>query len=285
MKRFRSLVVLSALTLVAPRPVSAEEPKGPPPIEEEHIFGFTEGTDVGQKGDLELENTTVGGFSRPGGGFAAVSNELAARYGLTDAFRASVGVLTDYHDIHGFSDIADVSRLDFSGLSSEFRFAAIPRGEAAVAGVTLSFAPYWRRVDSASGASSQNGALPLTLLLDRELIPGKLFAAANATYAPSFEQVPGGWRTDHDIEFSAAASYQIFDGVFLGGEVRRDLKYQAALYPVHGLFAGPSLFIKLSESMSVKVAWAPQIADFGSGRMNLTEYERHEALLLLVKTF
>ncbi|HYA81052.1 MAG TPA: hypothetical protein VED87_09005, partial [Methylocystis sp.] len=201
MKSLRSLAVFAALTLVAARPVLAEEPKGSPAIDAEHIFGFTEGTDIGEKGELEFENTTVGTFSRPGSPFAVVTNELDARYGLTEAFRASAGVITDYHYIHGFSDLTDVSRLDFSGLASEFRWAAIPRADAPV-GVTLSFAPYWRRIDSTSGEKYQNGALPLTLLMDRELIPGKLIAAVNATYAPTFEHVPGGGRTEHNIELS-----------------------------------------------------------------------------------
>ena len=64
-------------------------------VDTEHIFGFTEGSDIGGKGEKEFENTTIGHFGRPGS-FSVFTNEAAFRYGLVEHFRASFGVLADY---------------------------------------------------------------------------------------------------------------------------------------------------------------------------------------------
>jgi len=256
----------------------------PAAIETEHIFGFTEGSDIGDQGELEFESTTVGAFGKPGG-YAVVSNELAARYGVIQGFRAALGVLTDYHNIHDSPGLNDVSALDFSGVSTEFRWAAMPRAESPF-GLTLSFAPYWRRIDATGGGRQDGAYLPLTLLVDRELLPGKLVAAFNAGYGPSFARASSGpWLTEHDVEISTALAYQIQDGLFLGGELRHEMRYQIGAYPAHALFVGPSFFVRLSESMSAKIAWSAQIPGVGSGRLNLGTYERHEVLLLISKTF
>jgi hypothetical protein len=38
-----------------------------PLIDSEHIFGFAEGSDIGEKGELEIESTTIGSFGAPAG--------------------------------------------------------------------------------------------------------------------------------------------------------------------------------------------------------------------------
>lgn len=52
-------------------------------IDREHIFGFTEGTDIGAKGEIELVNTAT-----------------AARYEISDRVPLSAGTLFDFHSIN-----------------------------------------------------------------------------------------------------------------------------------------------------------------------------------------
>jgi len=72
----------------------------------EHIFGFTEGADIGAKGEKEIESTFTGRFGKPGH-YAAIENETAFRHGLTDNFRASVGILSSTHSIAGVPGLDD----------------------------------------------------------------------------------------------------------------------------------------------------------------------------------
>jgi len=59
-------------------------------IDTEHIFGFTEGSGIGDKGEKELENSTIGSLGRPGN-FAVFNGETDYRYNMADRFRASFG--------------------------------------------------------------------------------------------------------------------------------------------------------------------------------------------------
>ena len=51
-------------------------------FETKHIFGFTEGTDVGEAGDKELEFTTTGSIGkRGGGGYTAIEQQAVYEAG------------------------------------------------------------------------------------------------------------------------------------------------------------------------------------------------------------
>ena len=60
----------------------------------EHIFGFAEGSDIGSKGELEIESVTIGSFGELGS-YSNIDNETSLRYGVTNELRLSIGTLTD----------------------------------------------------------------------------------------------------------------------------------------------------------------------------------------------
>src|SRR5436189_107021 len=99
MVAIRCLLAVMAV-LVLPGIGQADAVRGPPGIDTEHIFGFTEGADIGDKGEKELESTATGRFGKRGS-FAALTSETAFRYGVAEGFRASMGTLFDYHRIIG----------------------------------------------------------------------------------------------------------------------------------------------------------------------------------------
>ena len=108
MAALRFLLILCLLSRSVAQ--AQDEPRQEPKIDTEHIFGFTEGADIGAKGELELENTTVGRLGRPGT-FAVFNNETALRYGLAERFRASVRALADYYDIQNVLGLMDRGRM------------------------------------------------------------------------------------------------------------------------------------------------------------------------------
>lgn len=69
--------------------------------------------------------------------------------------------------------------------------------------------------------------------------------------------------------------------VFVSGELRYERAYDGMgldWFAGHGLFAGPAIYIKLSEQAWMSALWNAQIAGRASceaGSLDLTNFERH----------
>ncbi len=253
-------------------------------VDTEHIFGFTEGADIGEKGEREIESTSVASFGKPGR-YLAIENETAFRTVLSDSFRVSAGSLSDSHDIHDVPDLANRDAFDFAGATSEFRWHPVERTEAQPVGLSLSLMPEWRRIDDVSGVRAETYAAPIELLLDAELIPKKLFAAINVNYEPGVTRAPGGWEHGNALEISLAGAYELTSDLFAGAGIRRLGDGREGFFDAHALFAGPSVYYKFTGTFAIEAAWSEQIPDEATGRLDLKNYPRRQALLLLVKEF
>ncbi len=250
-------------------------------IETEHIFGFTEGSDIGEKGEKELENTAVGRFGRSYG-YAAIDNETAFRSVVADQFRASIGGLLDYRNVGRNPDTPHRTDLDFGGVTSEFRWHPIERTAQSPIGVTFSLAPQWDKIDNV-GSQLETYAIPLELLVDAAVIPGKLFTALNLVWEPEFKRSANGWGHENDFEISVAAAYAATPDLLIGGELRHLSFVEQGGGSAEALYAGPSIYYRLSDTVSIKGAWSFQIPDESTGRPDPTHFERHQALLFFVK--
>jgi hypothetical protein len=252
-------------------------------IDTEHIFGFADGTDIGEKGEREIENIAVGSFGRIGS-YNQIDNETSFRYVITDHLRLSIGTLSDYYNIHDVPGLTNRSSTNFSGLIAEIRWNIVDRSKNSF-GMTLSFNPQWRMLDPDSGDKSENYSLPVSLLVDKEIIPEKFFTTVNFVYAPSSLRVSGGWEHEDAFTLIAAGAYAIAPNTFFGAEIRHENLAVNGNLDAHALFVGPSLFYSLSKDLSVKVAWAAQIPDIGATTLDLRTYERHQFELLIVYGF
>ncbi len=253
-------------------------------IETEHIFGFTEGADIGEQGDKEIENTFTGRFARRGS-YAALLNETAFRYGVTDDFRASIGTILGYHGIHGVPGLDDIERYSFSGLETEFRWQPIHRTNEQPFNLTFSFEPQWARIDDISGAGTESYSLPLGVLADVALLPDKLYAGINLFYTPAFSRSGGPWQISQPLEISLALAGALNHDVFIGAEVRHLNGNNAGLFTGHALYVGLTLYFDLPFQSAFKVAWSAQIPDAGARGLDLENYERHQLRVLFVKNF
>jgi hypothetical protein len=199
-------------------------------IDTEHIFGFAEGADIGEKGERELEITATSLIGKLGL-YVGIQNETAFRYGVAEGFRASIGGLTDYRAISGVPDLADLHALNiFAGVSSEFRWQFLNRFSSPL-DLTVSFEPQWQNIDNTSGHYMQSYVLPLRLLADIPLIPEKMFAAFNLSYVPTFARIGGIWQRQNPVENTLAASTAITGNSFLGLEVRQSTLNQHGFGP------------------------------------------------------
>jgi len=267
--------MLVALVLPSLAHAQDAESSAPEAIDTEHIFGFAEGADIGEKGERELE-ITANGLDGKLGQYVGVLNETALRYVVTDGFRASVGLLSDYHAIADVPGLADLHSLNvFSGVSSEFRWKFLNRSSAPL-DLTLSFEPQWEHIDDTSGQNMQSYVLPVRLLADMALIPDKTFAALNLSYLPTFAHSGGTWQQQNPFEIALAASTAIFGSGFLGVEIRQSTLNQHGFFSGRALYFGPSLFVRLSSAIIIKVAWEAQIPAETGGRNDLVNYERNQ---------
>lgn len=286
MPRIWLLLLVLTVVLLFPTFASSQEagPKTAGGFDSEHIFGFAEGSDIGGKGEREIESIPVGSFGAPAGGYANIDNETSFRYGVTDDLRLSIGTLTDYFNIHDFPSLSDRSAFDFSGLITEARWHILD-WRTSPFGMTLSLNPQWRLTDPMSGQNRENYAFPVTLLVDKEMIPSKFFTVLNLVYTPSFQRLTAGWEHDDSFTIIAGGSYAITPDILFGAEVRHENLAQNGNLNAHALFVGPQFYMNLAKGFSVKIAWAAQIPDFAAHTLDLTNYQRHQVELDIAYSF
>jgi hypothetical protein len=77
-----AFVVLIASPLAQAEPVAGKFEE----VDTEHMFGFTEGSEIGEKGESELLSETTGHFGKFGGSYSQIASTIEAKRTLTDAF-------------------------------------------------------------------------------------------------------------------------------------------------------------------------------------------------------
>lgn len=109
-------------------------------VDTEHIFGFTEGSDIGAVGEKELETNSTGRFGRAGGSFSNIATALEAKYTLTERFRVSAAATVAFYDITGVNGFDDRRQTALQSFSIDARFRLLDRERAPV-GLTIGIIP------------------------------------------------------------------------------------------------------------------------------------------------
>ena len=244
----RWAIPLAAATCFCVVSAQAHEAKNADEHEEfdtELIFGFTEGADIGEKGEKEIESGTVFRFGKPGD-FLAIDHETVFRYGVTDNFRASIGGLLTYRYDRNVSDEPNSNSFDFAGLTAQMRWQPVKRTEASPVDLTFSLTPIWERVGANSAVNTDTLAASAEILTDVEWIPHKLFSAINIEYEPGVTRVNGSWHHESGLGFSIATAYAVTPDVLIGGEIRHLSEGDHSLFEAEALFVGPSIWYRIS---------------------------------------
>ncbi|ABD08097.1 conserved hypothetical protein [Rhodopseudomonas palustris HaA2] len=257
-------------------------------IDTEHIFGFTMGSDIGRRGDIEIEMENVGAFGKRSGGYATLATLNQVKYTVTDRFRIAPGFGLGAQRIDGAPGYDDRRHLTFNGATMEFRYKLIDRTSAPF-GLTLHAQPGWSRVDEGSGRRIEHYGAEFAALFDRELIPDKLYAAFNVWYGTGAtrERATRLWSHDTDLELHGALSYA-FVPEFVAGVALRYLRaYDGGgldRFAGDAVFVGPTFSYSITDSLGVSGTWQMQVAGGALGddrRLDLDNFERHQAMLRL----
>src|SRR5260370_41933127 len=158
-------------------------------IDTEHLFGFLMGTDVGSPGEREFQSQTTGRFSKSGGNYRAINQELELELVPAKNFRIEVGSAFASHDINGVAGFEDRRQLAWQGVSVDLRYRFLDR-DAAPFGLTFALETHADRIDDMTAALARRYSTELTLALDRELIPNRVVAAFNLFYEPECTRFP-----------------------------------------------------------------------------------------------
>src|ERR1700704_3226970 len=121
-------------------------------IDTEHLFGFMIGTDVGNVGEREFQSQTTGRFSRNGGSYRAVGQEVELEFVPARNFRIEIGSTFSAHDINGIPGFDDRRQLAWQGVSVDFRYRFLER-DTAPFGMTFAVETHAARIDEATAGA------------------------------------------------------------------------------------------------------------------------------------
>jgi len=255
-------------------------------VDTQFIFGFTQGSDVGELREKEIESETMGRFGKTDGSYAVLTSQLRAEFTPAENFRFEVGAIVNYSSISGVSGLDDRSDVQFGGFALEGRYRLLNRRTAPV-GVTISAEPHWTRIDDTSGELVANYGSEFVVAIDKELVADRIFAALNLRYDPEWTHVFSGdiWLQQSTLGISGALTAQVHEGVFFGIETHYVRGYDgitANAFLGDALFVGPTTYLRFSKSFAVSAALSIQVAGNAvnvPGPLNLRDFERLQARL------
>lgn len=223
------------------------------------MFGFTEGSDIGTARQPEAELETIGAFGRADGNYSAVSATASLKYPLTSSFRLAPSITFTRFDSSGVTDVDDVQQVKAERVGLEIRWRALDR-ETAPVGMTFVASPTVGFVDPLSGAPADTWGVGLIGIVDRALIPDRLFAALNLVY--DFGRVrdyANGLTTDMSfLGFDAAFSTRLLPWFYAGAEVRYERAFDGLAFGNvvgQAVNVGPVFFMTLGRGVSLSGGW------------------------------
>ena len=282
-------LVGAALVMAATQPARAEAPSREPPeqngfeVPGGDIFGFTDPTDVGDKGDrgLALELSNLAG--KRDGRYWSPTLKTQIGYTPADNFAIALSPFVTAHRIREVPDLDNRTSTRFDGFSGEVAYRFIERSRTNPLAATVSVEPRIARVDAVSGERVRAYANEFKLFLDAVVIPDTLYAAVNVNYSLATQRgLDDAWVDSSGTSVSAALTYQVTDRIFAGVEGRWLTAFAGAFLDDQtgwGLFAGPTLLVKITESAALNLVWTPQLTGRASGvdrPLDLDNFERHQ---------
>jgi hypothetical protein len=258
----------------------------------EHIFGMTMGSDIGEKGEFELEIETFGAGGKRFGTYYTTATHTHFKYTLTDNFRVAPGFTIGTHDIRDVPGVADFRAINLHEASVEIRYKLLDR-HVAPFGLTINIEPIASRIDDLSGQRIEGYGVVLSSLMDKELIPNRLFGAFNINYFGGASKMKADnlWSHDSTLGISGALSYQVVPTVLFGIETRFLQAFEGmGLDRRQGeaLFVGPTFSIALAKNVGLSGTWSFQATGRAANdprSLDLENFERQQGLLRLTAHF
>ncbi len=252
-------------------------------VDTEHLFGFTEGTDIGAAGEKEVEIDSTARFGRQSGAFANAASELEFKYTVVPDFRISAAATFGYYGIAGVAGMEDRRGASVQSASFDARFRILDRARSPF-GLTLSVEPHWGFADETSGVRTSHFGVEVLLRAEREIIQDWLFCGANMLFDTDRTRLLASGRVEQEptLGASAALAVQVRPGLWIGGEARYLRSYDGAALNVfsgQAVYMGPTVYTRLGEKVWLSAGWNFQAWGGAAGlpgALDLTNFERHQ---------
>jgi hypothetical protein len=234
-------------------------------FETKHVFGFTEGTDVGDAGDREAEFTTSAGIGKQvGGRYGAVEQLATYEAAPTNRFGYELNLHGVAQTIGNVPGLSNLNQATFSGLSVAPKYIFLRRGVDAPFGLAVSIEPEFDRIDPVVGAHSRNVLAATRVYLDSEVIEKKLYFGANLVFSPEVDSEVGSGISQYAL-FGAtgALTYRITPKFAVGGEIEHYEVYNSLGFANRtgsGTYIGPTVIYQFTPKLFAAAAWSSQIA-------------------------
>ena len=251
------------------------------------MFGFTDGSDIGNEGEKALEYEATGSFKKRAGKYSVLEHEFAFEHVATQNFSYELSAHALSHSIIGVEDLDDRRSTQFSGASAKLRYLIIGRGPGSPIGLTVSAEPEWSRIDGTDGTQTRAYASDFKLVADTELIANRLYAAVNLIYEPEVAKPRDAnmWERSSSAGISAALAYRITPTFAMGIGAEYDRAYDGLAlqtFTGHALFVGPTMQINFSSKVLLAAAFAAQVSGHAVDdprSLDLTNFTRYRANL------
>lgn len=252
-------------------------------VDTEHLFGFTEGTDIGATGEKEVEVDSTFRSGKHTGSFATAASEIEFKYTAFENFRISAIATPAYYDIAGAAGMKDRRQAAAQSVSFDARLRLLDRNRGPF-GLTLSVEPHWGFADETSGVRIDHFGIEMRLRADREIVPDRLFGGLNLLFDTDRTRLlaAGGIEQEPTLGVGAAIAAKVAPGVWIGGEARYLRSYDGAAlntFSGQGIYLGPTLYARLGDKGWLSAAWNFQAwggATGISGALDLVNFERHQ---------
>lgn len=268
-------------------PVSNFVPNAFHEIETENLFGFTEGSDIGQPGEKEVEWETQMSAGKRDGKYFTAEHHLAAAYVPTDRLYLELGlggVSTDIRNVTSPEPFDNKRSTGLSSVSAELKYLILNRGPESPIGLTLAVEPEYAWIDDGDGSKVRAFSTEIRLQADTELVPNRLYLGFNAIYEPEVVHPRNGDPTEHEssLSFLSALSYRLLPNLAVGAEVQYMRAYDQGIGLNHftgdATYVGPSLFWQIAPKRTLTLAWGRQVrgssVDTPSDHLNLVDFSR-----------
>jgi len=280
------IAALSLITVLGASSLGASSVKAGDRVDSEHLFGFTEGSDIGAQGEREFKSETTLRTGKATGSYTAGTSEAELKYTLWHNLRFSAGATLAHFDINGVPGIADANRAAIQSASFSARFRLLDRDRAPV-GMTLSVEPHWGFVAETNGSRIGHFGTEAAMLIDRTLIPDRLLAALNVTFENDRVRpiAPSAVRHESILGSGLALAARAGPDLWLGAEVRYLRSYDGAALDIlsgQALYFGPTAFVVLPNNYWLSAAFNVQVwgrANGLPGTLDLTNFDRYQVKL------
>jgi hypothetical protein len=289
--RVVSAALAGAFAVGMPSAAPAEPMPSAPPDEKPFVipggdmFGFTSPTDVGNPGERGIAFELSSRAGKRAGSYWSPTLKTQFSFTLEDNVALALSPWVTAHRIREVPTLEDRTATRFDGFSGEVSYRFIQRTHANPVAATISIEPRMSRVDALTGEGARSYGSEVKLLVDAVIVPGRFYGAVNINYAFGTQRSVGPddrWTDNSGTAVSGALTYQFTDRLFAGIESRWLTSFSGAALNEQmgwGVFAGPTMLVKVTEGAALNLAWTPQVSGRASGTgesPDLDTFERQQ---------